>query len=197
MKLNAPSSPTLVPRLARCIFVTLLFSRFSDKEPIVKWWACSLTDTGNTLETPVGIIYCACCLEPRGSYPKKFYTGGLRREIHSLPLPFLERKGTPFVYLLLTNGTPFTYLVQNFASLLTAKMHWLLNLNKSQTRKFLRLFHSHKIHLLALLSPLTDLTFYILQPINFELFYRPGARFLKAPVTFRARNQIFKSRHKE
>ena len=64
-------------------------------------------------------------LSPGGSYPKKFYTGGLRREIHSLPfsIPFPERKGTPFVYLLLTNGIPFTYLVKNFASLLTAKMH--------------------------------------------------------------------------
>ena len=31
-----------------------------------------------------------------------------------------HKKGTPFVYLLLTNGTPFTYLVYNFASLLTA-----------------------------------------------------------------------------
>ena len=29
------------------------------------------------------------------------------------------RKGTPFVYLLLTNGTIFTYLVLYFASLLT------------------------------------------------------------------------------
>ena len=32
----------------------------------------------------------------------------------------LSEKGTPFVYLLLTNGIPFTYLVYNFASLLTA-----------------------------------------------------------------------------
>ena len=90
--------------------------------------ACMLTGTENALETPVGILYCACCLEPRGageSYPKKFYTGGLRREIHSLPfsIPFLERKGTPLVYLLLTNGIHFTYLVKNFASLLTAKIH--------------------------------------------------------------------------
>ena len=27
--------------------------------------------------------------------------------------------------------------------------------------------------------------------------YRPGARFWKVPVTFRARNQIFKSKYKE
>ena len=32
----------------------------------------------------------------------------------------LSEKGTPFVYLLLTNGTPFTNLVLNFASLLNA-----------------------------------------------------------------------------
>ena len=30
------------------------------------------------------------------------------------------KKGSPFVYLLLTNGTPFTYLGSNFASLLTS-----------------------------------------------------------------------------
>ena len=35
------------------------------------------------------------------------------------PLFFHER-GTPLVYLLLTNGTSFTHLVYNFASLLTA-----------------------------------------------------------------------------
>ena len=33
----------------------------------------------------------------------------------SNPLPFLDtifhKKGTPFIYLLLTNGTPFTYLI--------------------------------------------------------------------------------------
>ena len=37
------------------------------------------------------------------------------------PLPFvctiLDRKGTPFVYPLVTNGTPFTYLILNAASL--------------------------------------------------------------------------------
>ena len=32
----------------------------------------------------------------------------------------LDRKGTPFIYLLFTNGTHFTSLVQIFASLLTA-----------------------------------------------------------------------------
>ena len=35
-------------------------------------------------------------------------------------IPFFTKKGTPFVYLLLTNGTPFIHLVWNFASLLTA-----------------------------------------------------------------------------
>ena len=40
------------------------------------------------------------------------------------PLPFvctiLDRKGTPFVYPVMTNGTPFTYLILNAASFLTA-----------------------------------------------------------------------------
>ena len=34
--------------------------------------------------------------------------------------PFFYLKGTPFVYLLLTNGISFTDLIYNFASLLTA-----------------------------------------------------------------------------
>ena len=41
------------------------------------------------------------------------------------PLPLynytiLGSKGTPFVYLILTNGTPFPYLIYNFAFLETA-----------------------------------------------------------------------------
>ena len=57
-----------------------------------------------------------------GGYSKKVYTGTLRPEVQ--PLLFLyaifDRKGTPFIYLLLKNGTPFTYLVDNFASHSTA-----------------------------------------------------------------------------
>jgi len=34
-----------------------------------------LTDTENALETPVGILYCACCLEPRGELPKEVLYG--------------------------------------------------------------------------------------------------------------------------
>ena len=51
-----------------------------------------------------------------------FYTGRLRSEVQPLPfdIPFLTKKGTPFVYPLLKNGAPFTYLVYSFAFLLTA-----------------------------------------------------------------------------
>ena len=47
----------------------------------------------------------------RGGYLTKFYIyGRLHSEVR--PLTVFERKGTPLVYLLLTNGTPFThYLV--------------------------------------------------------------------------------------
>ena len=67
-----------------------------------------------------------------------------------------HEKGTPFVYLLLTNGTPFTHLVQNFAPLLTA-VNALSFKQESITKieHFLDL-KSHKIHLLALLGPFTD-----------------------------------------
>ena len=50
-------------------------------------------------------------------------------------------KGSPFVYLLLTNGTPFTYLLWNFTSLLTGvKCGCLLNMNKSQNQKVFSTF---------------------------------------------------------
>ena len=60
--------------------------------------------------------------EAGGGYSTNVYKGSLRPEVQPLPfyIPFVKKKGTPFVYLLLTNGTPFTYLVYNFASLLTA-----------------------------------------------------------------------------
>ena len=55
-------------------------------------------------------------------YTTNFFTGRLRPEVKPLTLLYtiFHEKGTPFVYLLLTNGTPFTYLVQNYASCLTA-----------------------------------------------------------------------------
>ena len=48
-----------------------------------------------------------------GAYSTNFYTGRLRPEAQPLTLLYTicHEKGTPFVYLLLTNGTPFTYLV--------------------------------------------------------------------------------------
>ena len=46
-----------------------------------------------------------------------FFTGSTP---NTLLKTIFHEKGTPFIYLLLTNGTLFTYLVQNFASLLTA-----------------------------------------------------------------------------
>ena len=48
-----------------------------------------------------------------GGYSLNVYTGRLRPEVQPLTLLYtiFHEKGTPFVYLLLTNGTPFTYLV--------------------------------------------------------------------------------------
>ena len=48
-----------------------------------------------------------------GGVLNKFYTGRLRPRVCPLTLLYtiLDRKGTSFVHLLLTNGTPFTYLV--------------------------------------------------------------------------------------
>ena len=48
-----------------------------------------------------------------GGYSTKFYAGRLYSDVHRLIFSrtIFERKGIPFVYLLLTNVTPFTYLV--------------------------------------------------------------------------------------
>lgn len=52
-----------------------------------------------------------------------FYAGRLLPEGQPLTLSYtctiFDRKGTPIVYLLLTNGTPFTCIVCNVSSLLT------------------------------------------------------------------------------
>ena len=50
---------------------------------------------------------------PRGGTQRIFIRGGSAPRSNPLPIytPFLTEKGTPLVYLLLTNGTPFTYLV--------------------------------------------------------------------------------------
>ena len=56
---------------------------------------------------PVNKIY-----ERGGGYSTIFYTGRLRPEVQSFTLLYtiFHEKGTPFVYLLMTNVTPFIYL---------------------------------------------------------------------------------------
>ena len=75
-----------------------------------------------------------------------------------------DRKGTPFVYLLLANGTPFTYLLQSFAFFLTAVNAVFKNMN-----------NYHKIRTSIYSQPLgpfhrpkrqISLPFYILQLVN-------------------------------
>ena len=60
--------------------------------------------------------------EGRGTNVDMFIRGGSAPRSNSLHFynPFFYLKGTPFVYLLLTNGISFTDLISNFASLLTA-----------------------------------------------------------------------------
>ena len=79
---------------------------------------------------------------PRGPAPYPLYI-------------IFDRKGVPFVFRWLTNDTPYTYLV--FLSLShTYKFAVFKMWINHKTRKFSRLFHSHKIHLLILLSIFTD-----------------------------------------
>ena len=44
--------------------------------------------------------------EGEQDYSTKFYTGRFRPEVQLLPFYTIDRKDTPFVYLLLKNGTP-------------------------------------------------------------------------------------------
>ena len=46
-------------------------------------------------------------------YSTNFYTGRLLPEVQPITLSYtiFHEKGTPFVYLLMTNSTPYTYLV--------------------------------------------------------------------------------------
>ena len=83
-------------------------------------------------------------------YSTNAYTGRLRPEVQPLTLLYtiFHEKGTPFVYLLLTNGTPFKYLVQNFASLLTAVN--ALSFKQESITKIERFLD------LVLLGPFTD-----------------------------------------
>ena len=89
-----------------------------------------------------------------------------------------NRKGTPFVYLSLTNSTPFTYLVWNFAvpSLNCGKCTFLIN--KPQNRKICSTFlQRHKIlqqHFLVIVqNEMTKfpVTFHILQVVKFLPFH--------------------------
>ena len=57
---------------------------------------------------------------PEG-YLRNVYTGRVRPEIQPLTLlhTSFHEKGTPFVYLLLTNGAPFKYLVYRILHFVT------------------------------------------------------------------------------
>ena len=59
------------------------------------------------------------------------------KTIYTIIYTILDRKGSPLVYLLLTNDTSFTYLVKNFAlTLLTAVNALSSNkMNKSQKKE--------------------------------------------------------------
>ena len=49
----------------------------------------------------------------KSGYSSNIHTGTFRPEVEPITLLYtiFHEKGTPFVYLLLTNGTPFIYLV--------------------------------------------------------------------------------------
>ena len=111
-----------------------------------------------------------------------FIWGGSAPKFNPIPfrIPF-GRKGTPFVYLLLANGTPFPYPVYDFPSLLNCSKGAVFKIwINHKNRTFSRLFHSHEVHLLALLGlyrPKWQISspFHILQQVKFIPFYIPEA----------------------
>ena len=111
-----------------------------------------------------------------------FIWGGSAPKFSPIPfrIPF-GRKGTPFVYLLLANGTPFPYPVYDFPSLLNCSKGAVFKIwINHKNRTFSRLFHSHEMHLLALLGlyrPKWQISspFHILQQVKCKPFYIPEA----------------------
>ena len=75
------------------------------------------------------------------------------------PYPFIyflfNRKGTPFVYLLLTTGTTFTYLLQNPFNCFKSTVFWIWINHKTRTSSLLSP-RSNKMHLRALFGLFTD-----------------------------------------
>ena len=85
-------------------------------------------------------------MEGAGGYSTRFYTGDSAPRSNLLPfyIPCIFHwKGTPFVYILLTNGTAGNVLYFK---------KWI----NYKTRTLSRLFQSHKMYLLAALGIFTD-----------------------------------------
>ena len=82
----------------------------------------------------------------KSGYSSNIHTGMLRPEVEPITLFYtiFHEKGTPFVYLLLTNGTPFIQLFQNLASLLTAVNALSFKQELIKYRTFSRLYKAIK-----------------------------------------------------
>ena len=95
---------------------------------------------------PIG----SCTLNCTRDLPCYILLEGLRPEVQPLILfhiPFFDRK-----------GTPFTYLVKNFASVFTAVNTLSLiknNMKKSQNQNVFSTFQSHKMHVIPF-EPVTN-----------------------------------------
>ena len=95
-----------------------------------------------------------------GRYSTYVYTGRLRTKVQPLTLLYtiFHEKGTPFVYLLLTNGTLFTItslelcIPFNFCNCTVFQ----IEINHKKRTVQSRLFKAIKFIFLALLGPFTD-----------------------------------------
>ena len=108
--------------------------------------------------------------------------GRLRSKVQPHTLSYtIWQKRYPFRIPFIGKGTPFPYPVYDFPSLLNCSKGAVFKIwINHKNRTFSRLFHSHEMHLLALLGlyrPKWQISspFHILQQVKFIPFYIPEA----------------------
>ena len=119
---------------------------------------------------------------PERSAQQRFKREGTAPRSNPSKKTIYDWKGSPFVYLLLTNGTPFTYLLWNFTSLLPGVKCGCLTFKYEKITKperFLDFFTAIKrVYLLGLFTNRNDrfpYPFHILQLVKWSPFHIPEA----------------------
>ena len=118
-------------------------------------------------------------MDPEGILNKVLSWGGGGGSAHrSNLLPIFDRKGTPFVYLLLMVPLhiPSLVLIACLSSAINLLCNVFLIQVNHKNRTFSRLIHSHRIHLLALLGLFTERNDRFYHPLKCLLYHKPRKR---------------------